>query len=228
MGDARKEWIDRLRELARDGGAPPESGIPDACAFIAGFADELGHRRRTDALLLAGALRRRGHEVALPTGQSADSVVLELWERAILGMASASPDDAGRGIGGLSETPPMLARDAFSTIEVWSESLLCALHALSWMARIGDRTPAGGRSGAWSRARLWREAAWIIEHVEPDNATRHPWGVHVFIERFLHGGDRGAALYADELLHVCRVSLGRPDRLSAWILLDAADALDCV
>lgn len=70
-----------------------------------------------------------------------------------------------------------------------------------------------------------RVAAWHVGHLQPDNATHHPWAVHLFLHQSLHAGDVEAGMYAGTLLHNCRVMTGQPDALSAHILMDAANAL---
>lgn len=95
------------------------------------------------------------------------------------------------------------------SLETWTESELCCLHALSWMPEYSRRVRAA--------------ASWLIETLQPDNATNHPWGVHVFAT--LGGEDADANMYAQTLLHNALVGGGRggvPDARSAFILWDAA------
>ncbi len=103
-------------------------------------------------------------------------------------------------------------------IEVWTERELCAIHALDRLATHRNRP-------GW-RDRARRVGRWHIEHTQPDNATNRPWGLHVFLALAESGGDPDASLYAETLLHNALISSGRPEPLSAEILLDAADALD--
>ncbi len=117
-----------------------------------------------------------------------------------------------------------LTERAETGIEVWTQTELAALHALGAHAATGD-TPA-----LWTR--LWSAADWHLRELQPDNATCRPWAAHVFVLRALWCDDAevaaGAGLHASTLLHNCRVSMGRPDRISACILLDAAATLDRV
>ncbi len=110
---------------------------------------------------------------------------------------------------------PLFEQGLFGTIEVWTETELCALHALWHHAK---REAAGGVLAQ----RIGRTVAWHVEHTQPDNATNHPWAAHVFL---LHGTAESQH-FAETLLSNCLVLNGRPDPLSAWILLDAADALE--
>ncbi|MEO1585156.1 MAG: hypothetical protein AAFR96_11390, partial [Planctomycetota bacterium] len=65
-----------------------------------------------------------------------------------------------------------------------------------------------------------------IREIQPDNATNLPWAVHVFCVLAERDGDADASLYAETLLHNCVVGgAGRPDKLSALILLDSARRL---
>lgn len=108
---------------------------------------------------------------------------------------------------------PLFKQDLYQTIEVWTETELSALHALWHHARAGmnelDR-------------RLASAVAWHLECTQPDNATNHPWAVHVFL---LHGTPESQH-FAETLVSNCMVLNGKPDPLSAWILLDAAEGLD--
>jgi len=110
---------------------------------------------------------------------------------------------------------PLFEQGLYGTIEVWTETELCALHALWHHAR---REAAGGVLAH----RIGRTVAWHVENTQPDNATNHPWAAPVFLRH----GTPESQHFAETLLSNCMVLNGRPDALSAWILLDAADALD--
>ena len=118
-------------------------------------------------------------------------------------------NDADRGA--------LLPQGLHRTIEVWTESELAALHGLTWLAMEHDRAD-------WARL-AEMTAAWHVDHLQPDNATNHPWSVHLFIQRALANNDPEASLYAETLILNCRVTTGIPDPLSAMILADAAAAL---
>jgi hypothetical protein len=109
---------------------------------------------------------------------------------------------------------PLLPQGLFRTIEVWTDAELSSLHALWWLARARDREE-------W-RERLARARDWHLLRTQPDNATNRPWALHVF----LLGGTGECVHYAETLLHNCLTMTGRPDPLSAWILLDSAQALE--
>lgn len=120
---------------------------------------------------------------------------------------------------GLLEIPAIPGNSAGITgeptgpaIEVWTETELAAVHA------------------AWSlgpdwRAEARRAAAWLVDNIQPDNATNRPWGVHVFASLAHESGGAQFELYAQTLLHNCQVMTGRPDDFSAMILLHAARGL---
>jgi hypothetical protein len=108
----------------------------------------------------------------------------------------------------------LLPQGLFRTLEVWTDAELSALHALWWLAR--DR-----RRDDW-RQHLACARDWHLLHTQPDNATNRPWALHVF----LLGGTGECVHYAETLLHNCLTMTGRPDPLSAWILLDSARALE--
>lgn len=114
---------------------------------------------------------------------------------------------------------PLFRQDACRSIEVWTEMELAALHALSHHGRRTDGVAAAALS-----ARIRRTVEWHVAHTQPDNATNHPWAVHVFV---LHGSPESRH-FAETLVSNCMVLSGRPDALSAWILLDAAETLAAV
>jgi len=109
---------------------------------------------------------------------------------------------------------PLLPQGLFRAIEVWTDADLSALHALWFLARTRGRED-------WMQ-RLARVRDWHLAHTQPDNATNRPWALHVF----LHGGSGECIHYAETLLHNSLTMTGRPDPLSAWILLDAARAIE--
>jgi hypothetical protein len=214
MNESRAAWADRLRTIAGPSlvGTPitaaAGSVLPEAVqTFIDQFRDDSGNRRPVDRPLLASML---GMKPARPPSSTLD---VELWwdlarsERQALG--KLRPDR-----GPLLPTSPAepLGWDGADGIEVWSEAELSALHALSHLA-LADATLL---------PRLNSAASWLIENVQPDNATNRPWAIHVFLDRWISKGDMEANMYAQTLLHNCRVSMGRPDRFSACILWDAA------
>ncbi len=135
-----------------------------------------------------------------------------------IGAAPPPPPPPPPGIDLRSTAGPLVGQGRLA-LEVWTEIELCVLHAL-WHAR--DRFPA---DASISTARLVAAARWFIEHVQPDNATNHPWAVHVFAWLGVTQRDTEAEMYAGTLLHNCQVTYGRPDALSAHILADAAWAL---
>lgn len=211
-GETAKLWSERLASLA----APVLAGTPltaaerppdaEAAAFAAEFCDEKRHRREVDLPLLS---RMLGLRPARPAACSDD---VSLWWGLI------HPD--ARALDRLrTTTGPLLPgtpRDLFDSsaawdaIEVWTEAELCALHALSHHVR----------ADASLAPRIDSAIDWLMENVQPDNATNHPWAVHVFIDRWLRLRDQNCRMYAGTLLHNAQVGLGRPDRFSAVILLD--------
>jgi hypothetical protein len=104
----------------------------------------------------------------------------------------------------------------FSGIEVWTETELCGLHALWCLARQRRRDD-------WAR-RAEAVRDWHLVHTQPDNATNRPWALHVFLLATPPAPE--ARAYAETLLHNAVVTTGRPDLLSAWILLDSASRIE--
>jgi len=105
----------------------------------------------------------------------------------------------------------------YQTIEVWTETELAGLHAL-WHHTQRCKEPD---QSAQQKKRITRTVNWHIEHTQPDNATGHPWSVHIFL---LHNTPQSLH-YVETLLSNCLVNKTEPDPLSAWILQDAARAL---
>jgi hypothetical protein len=215
------DWARSLRAMARstlgdDLGAADWSADPEA------FSDERGHRRTVDAPLL----RWRGRADGTPPAQAA-----HFPDRPDAALFAALTDGATRPSDVLADRlsrpeahESLLPRDEWSSIEVWTETELAALHALWWHAY----PPAATQDGAVEPLRTLVRAvtAWHVDEIQPDNATNHAWATHVFLHAHFADGLPGADLHAQTLTHNCMVSLGRPDRLSAHVLADAAEALE--
>jgi hypothetical protein len=200
----------RFGAMLRAVSGPVLTGTPlldprqgDASSFIERFEDEHAHRRPVDRPFLSAMLGLDPGD--LPPGQPLD---VALWWRAA---AQQRPADTLEANGPLCPWPPA------SGIEVWIERDLCALHALWRLAREGHPDLV---------ARCLDAAEWHVANTQPDNATNHPWAIHVFMALGDRRGSAEAVLYATGLLHACQVAFGRPDRLSAAILLDASRELD--
>jgi len=109
---------------------------------------------------------------------------------------------------------PLLPRSSRRTIEVWTDADLSAMHALWWLATARKRPD-------W-HDRLAVARDWHLANTQPDNATNRPWALHVYVL----AGTPETHHYAETLLHNCMAMSARPDPLSAWILIDAARALE--
>jgi hypothetical protein len=197
-------WSRRLRAIAE----PVLEGTPlvrpasfaERQAFADAFADEAGHRRVWDAFLLARLL-------GLPTPPS-DEPWLWSW--------SETADSPRR------REPPFFADPDAWALEQETEKELAGIHGWSWRIREATTRDATVRD-ATVRERSAFDAAtdWILANLQPDNATNHPWAIHVFLTRASEG-HTDARLYAESMLHNTIVHQSRPDRFSAVILLDAA------
>ncbi|MDX2132609.1 MAG: hypothetical protein SFY69_11215 [Planctomycetota bacterium] len=206
MGDER--WVSLLRGAARRGlVGTPLAGVGEPATWARGFADSAGHRRAVDPYLLARVLGLPAEHVDALPGLPPDA---ESWLR--LWRAVAAGDDRRPAFS--RDDGPLFPESHDGPIEVWTEGELCGLHALSWLATKGG--PA--------EARLHAAARWLIEHIQPDNATGRPWGVHVFAS--MGASDPDADMYAQTLLHNALAGRSEPDVFSAVILWDAADWLE--
>jgi hypothetical protein len=200
-------WSERLRHAAaRTLGAPAPPTDP------ARFADEMGHRRAVDGSFLAWRAACEGQVVGPMNSRAGEPTDLRLWRAVLDRSVDVEPRTAGGG------RAPVTPTESFATIEVWTETELCALHAL-W--RVGDV-----RRRHDLIERCLGAADWHIEHLQPDNATNHPWAIHVFIIAAQRSGSFEHELHAQAMLHNCQLALGRPDALSAHILMDAAECLE--
>ncbi|MCW5776305.1 MAG: hypothetical protein KIS87_07705 [Phycisphaeraceae bacterium] len=183
----------------------PAAPHSDRVLAVANFRDELGHRRATDAPLLARLLGvEPGHT---PFGLHPDAALW--WSLHDDSLDPSSLIEAADG--------PLVPSLRRLGVEVWSEGELAALHALSWHALRPGRSRLA--------ARVESAARWHLAELQPDNATNRPWAVHVFADLTHRTGDPDARAHVGTLVHNSMVAFARPDRLSAVILLDAADWL---
>ena len=170
--------------------------------LVRDFRDDAGHRRVVDPVFLRAV---RGLP---PPGEAEEGAAdVRAWG------AAAS----GGSFQGLAPGLQSLTSRRDEPIEVWTETELCVLHALWRAARL--------RGDGGLRARCLDAARWHLEHVQPDNATNHPWGIHVFVVLGALDGRLEAISHAEQMLHASLVRLGRPDRLSGHILEDGGAEL---
>lgn len=207
MTSAKAVWSRRLAAIAQPVlvGTPLTEPADDAAKarFIQNFEDELGHRRPVDQPLLAAILG-----VHAPATAEPGSPDVAAWTDVCAGR------DPARVQGG---DGPLVYGGEEHGIEIGTETELAVLHALWRRGVTGPSAPA--------RTRAIAAACWAIGHLQPDNATGHPWAVAVFIELCLATGSDEARLYAETLVHAGTVATGRPDRFSAVLLMDSARLL---
>lgn len=183
------------------------------------FADESGNRRAVDRPILCRHLSVSPGPTPARVIERRDDVTL-WWA---LFDPQIDPETLISPVANLTRDTITLAAPVISlpadTIEVFTQAQLSALHALWHLAAARSRT-------AW-RDRCLAAAAWFIENLQPDNATNHPWAIHVFITLAAENPvlAPNAMLYAQTLLHNSQVHLGYPDAFSALLLADAAAAL---
>lgn len=200
------QWIAHLDRLA----AGPLEGVPikgaddEKRAFIGSFRDEFGARRATDRALLCRVL---GIEYESGDIESED-IDYRLWE-AVHGIGGAWE--------GLISNEEGLVDPHGYAIEHRTLIELCALHALCSLAE-GEM-----------QNRVDELVDWHTRELQPDNGINRPWGLHAFVVRSVDAEDEetrlNAMLHAQTLANNCCITLGRPDILSAVILLDSANAL---
>lgn len=200
-----RQWAEGFRSLA-DSGMPADvpaktSQIDARLSFAADFRDERGNRPKPLNEFLV-------HILDLPPMSSPDPRGdAMLWHALRTGTAPITTD-AG----------PLFPDLSTEGIEIWTETELAGLHALSWHAITAPAL----------RPRVISAAEWHVATLQPDNATNRPWAAHVFALLAARTGDPAATLHAQTLAHNCRVATGVPDRVSSLVLADAADALDAI
>lgn len=222
------DWSDKPPPAARPTIEAWIKRLDAGAALNAMRVNPVPGRRAIEPWLLAWRERRRsaslaGHEAPISTPASppeSHQPDVRLWRALVLDepvpteIIDIPPADA---------IAPILDPHAGMTLEVWTETELCALHAL-WRLAARHTRPD------WRR-RCIAAALWHTDNLQPDNATNVPWGTHVFVVASAvlaaAADERAAALslHAETLLHNAVVLVTRPDALSSQVLADAADAL---
>lgn len=230
-------WRTRLHSLAMPRLAntplanPLQHTINQKQTFIKNFRDDLGNRRPTDAPMLAHMLQvpyavppttrsvvgASASNPAIASMQRTDE--LQLWQAlhtntdplTLIAPAAISPT-------------PLFPHLHHLAIELWTESELSGLHALSHFVAQSPSEQL--------RARMHSAALWLLDNIQPDNATQRPWAIHVFLH-MAHNPSlpestrANAHMYAQTLLHNTMIPMGPqvPDIFSACALLDSARLL---
>ncbi len=198
------DWARAMRGLAEPVAVPR---LPARESQVVCFRDEAGHHRAVDEPFLR-------HVCGLPSGAPELNALppdVALWWMTLDNGANPWPRLAADG-------DSLIPRSDACQIEIWTETELSALHAVWTIACI--------QHDADLARRCLRAARWHVAELQPDNATNHPWAIHVFLELWTRADSLEARLYAESLLHNCLVQQGQPDVFSAIILLDAARTLD--
>lgn len=196
-------WHTRLLRAARSRLASLEWPPSDPLAFCSTFRDDAGHRRAVDGPFLAHLMR------LAPGGSGGTSPECVLWTQAALPQESRDQSAIRMTLEGHPQALAMPLREA--GIEIWTETELSCLHALTWL-------------GMPHEARADAAARFLIDELQPDNGTNHPWAIHWFAWMESAHGDVNAGLYAQSLLHnALTAGGGVPDLFSALILHDAAN-----
>ena len=202
------DWATRLRRIA----APMLAGTPlmvpsteaEKRGYIDAFTDEAGTRRHWDPFLL-------GHLLGIPVTPSP-----EPWLWSWNALLSSNHPTITR------TSPPFFADPGSWSLEQETEKELAGLHAWSWLNKRETLADARGSVDP----RFDAAAQWTLANIQPDNATNHPWAIHVYLARPTDPThNTNARMYAETMLHNCLVTTGQPDLVSALILWDAANWL---
>lgn len=178
---------------------PRDAGSEERDAFVEGYRDEFGARNASVSWMLRWVLGLGGSD----SGEDADPDV-RLW-MALIGGAGVDLSDISGGV---------VAPDAYA-IEHRTLIECSALHALAHLSLDGRAD--------WERVRGLVD--WHTRELQPDNGINRPWGIHAFVARSVEVGNPDpddALMHAQTMLHNCCVTLGRPDQVSAVLLMDAA------
>lgn len=211
------EWAGLLRTT----GAP---SAPDA-AVLREMLARCVDRGMDEAWFLAWRVMggRPGEAEAL-AGLPDQGVQGRLWKACLDNSVDASAElariDESPVQRGGADAGALLPQGLHRAIEVWTETELSCLHAL-WRAGVAHGKPQ------WQNRAL-DVARWHVTNLQPDNATNRPWAACLFAFLAARENDADAGLYAETLIHNCQVQNGKPDPLSALILIDSAEALERV
>lgn len=199
---AVEAWADRLETIAAPSVPALPVGASDAekAAFVEGFRDEFGARNASVGMLLRWVL---GIGAGDPSGDEDPDV--RIW-RSLIGLEDVALSDVSQGV----VAPDAYAIEHRTLIEC--SSLHALAHAWVHLDRVG-----------WSDLRDLIE--WHTRELQPDNGINRPWGIHAFVARGAEDGGGDALMHAQTMLHNCCVTLGRPDRVSAVLMTDAAGTL---
>ncbi len=202
--DTTESWIRKLRAVAA---LNPVRG--------AQVADEAGNTRALDGLVVA----RLSGEPA-PSIRADETPDERLWRSVVDNSIDPSPllEEFRRMPRSDLDSGSLVPRALAPAVEVWTETEFASMHALAWLSI--------SRSSPELLDRALDAARWHVTHTGPDNATNRPWAIHLFVLLSERDNAPEAALMAESLLHFCQISGGRPDRVSASILEDGADALE--
>jgi len=201
-----EQWVAHLDGMIAGSlaGVPIDGTMDEKRTFVDSFRDEFGARRATDGALLSRVLGI-GYERG---GIESEDLDFQLWEAAL---------GAGGEWKGLISKKNGLVDSHMYAIEHRTLIELCALHALSYLAETEMRD------------RVDQLVDWHTRELQPDNGINRPWGLHAFVIRSVEASDidhkLNAMLHAQTLANNCCITLGKPDILSALILLDSANAL---
>lgn len=207
MSNARlHDWcnlIERLAGQVLDGTPPVRAGssCDEAVGWVKNFSDELGHRRAIDPAVAGRLVGVQPEPIALTAPD------VRLW------WALSGQDE----LPAVEPSGPLTQRRDDQGIELWTQIELGALHA-AWNLAIERRD-------ARLRMRCLEATRWHVAELQPDNATAHAWALHGFALCAEECSLPEAWVHAEMLLHACMVGMGRPDRFSACLMLDAARTL---
>lgn len=207
------QWIGHLKQLAMPvlESVPFDGSAEARMLYIDEFRDEYGSRRDTDSALLCRVLNVPYETIKSDETSDLD---LRLWEA----LHTMNSDWESW----ISKTGGLVAD--IQAIEQRTLIELCSMHALFHLVYAGDQI------NTVMQDRINSLVDWHTQELQPDNAINRPWGVVACIARAVTASEEdnslSAMLHAQTLISNCCISMGQPDRLSAFILLDSANSLE--
>jgi len=175
--EQRAEWGRRIEAMARP--------VVDAVNVDQEIEREVRRPYSIAGPLLLHCAKRGGHAPAMVRENPRKNPDLALW------WSHVDPSYGVPDVIDIDATGSLFDQGGFTALEVWTETELSGLHALSHVHRIGRHATDK------IQVRMRRAVEFHLENTQPDNATNHPWAIHVFVEYGTPESRPRALMHAD-------------------------------